>query len=107
MSPMVYSAENVRAAVMADEERLFAAWSANRPEGWSVDPRTKATVCIGHWMREELAKLVGDEDRRIQLNAFNRHSRSDDDLYELAAQILNDAAEGKIDRDRKPHRRWG
>lgn len=102
-----YSAESVRRAVLADEKRLFASWSANRQEGWRPDPRTKELICIGNWLSEELQKLVNDDDRRIQQHHFNRWSRSEDDLYELAAQILRDAVEGKIDRDRPPHRRWG
>jgi hypothetical protein len=28
-------------------------------------------------------------------------------LFELAAQVMNDAINDNIDRDRKTHRRWG
>lgn len=50
---------------------------------------------------------ISDEDRRTQEAMFNRYSRSDLDIYFLAASVLNDALDGKIDTDRKTHRRWG
>jgi hypothetical protein len=100
--------EEIQAIVTADEERLFAPWLVGRPEGYRADTATKTMVCLGYWLREELTKLgLSDDDRRIQESAFHRWSRSREDLFVLAAEIINDAIEGKIDRNRRPLRRWG
>lgn len=65
-------------------------------------------VCLGHWLDEELTRIqIDDTIRRLALWMYNRYSRSDEDLFELAAQVMNDAMGGKIDPTRKPHRRWG
>ena len=105
---VVFTAQAIREDVSRHEDRLFAPWRVGRPDNYAPDSRTKATVCLGFWMREELQKLgLSEEDRRIQENAFYRWSRSREDLFELAAEIMNDAASGNILRDRVPHHRWG
>lgn len=114
-----YSAEQIKSLIAADEERLFASWSVGRPIGWACDTQTKDAVCIGNWLSEEISRLISegfigpdgiqlsDDDRRIQQNTFNRWCRSRTDLFELAAEIMNDVLDGKILRDRIPHKRWG
>lgn len=103
-----YDADKIREKVTSDCERLFASHSSNRPEGWVCDQRTKDVVCLGYWLNEELT-MVGIDDvaRIVQLGTFNRYSRSDHDIWLLAAQIMNDVVEGNVDRSRKTHRRWG
>ena len=70
-------------------------------------------------MSEELSRLIvqgfagadnvpiDDADRKIQQQMFNRWCRSRTDLFELAAEIMNDVIDGKIARERIPHHRWG
>lgn len=105
---MSYTADLVREAVRKDFDRLFESYSTGRPENWIVNQRTKDVISISVWLREELTRVgVDDLGRRTQEGFFNRYSRSDDDLFELAAQLMNDALAGNIDRFRKTHRRWG
>ena len=105
---MAYDADTVTAQVAPQLDRLFAPWRVGRPDGWIPDPRTKELVCIGLWLREELTRLgLSDTDRKTQEGYYHRHSRSDENLYELAAKVLNDAVAGDIPQNRKPHRRWG
>jgi len=103
-----YSAAQIRRDVHADQERLFASWAVGRPVGWVCDQRTKDLVCLSLWLREEMTRLGLDElGRKTQEGVFHRYSRSDLDLFELAAGVMNDAVAGNIDRDRRTHRRWG
>ncbi len=105
---MTYTAQSVKDVVSREAERLFAPWAVNRHEGWTPGQRTQDVIGIGTWMDEELRRLnIDDEGRKIQLWYFNRWSRSVDDLFECAAEAMNDAVEGRIDRQRRPHRRWG
>jgi hypothetical protein len=94
-----YTAEGVLSAITAEEERLFAPWAVGRPEGWKPSKETKDTVCIGLWLREELSKLVGDDDRKTQEAVFYRWSRNRIDLHQLAAEILNDALDGNVEQN--------
>lgn len=107
---MSYTAEQIRAAVEADRERLFASWAVGRPEGWTCDQRTKDIVCLQYWLREELTRLLGEGDpegRRAVEGVFYRATRGATDVFELAAEVMNDAAAGNIERNRIPHKRWG
>lgn len=103
-----YTADSIREKVSADFERLFSSYAVGRSPNWVCDQQTKDIVSISVWMREELTRIgLDDLGRRTQENAFNRFSRSDKDLFELAAQLMNDALDDNIDRFRRPHRRWG
>lgn len=104
----MYTAASVQGVIEAERTRLFASYAAGRSPNWSVDQRTKDTVCLNVWLREELTRLNIDESgRKAQENEFYRLARNEDNLFELAAAILNNAVAGNIDRNRKPHRRWG
>lgn len=105
---MKYTREDVHAAVQADAERLFAPWCIGRPDTWKPDGRTKDTVTVGLWLREELTRMgLSEVDRKTQESVYHRFGRSDGDLFELAADVLNDALEGRIQQGRVPHHRWG
>jgi hypothetical protein len=105
---MVYTGEGIRELVGAGRERLFASYAVGRSPNWVCDVRTRDVVCLSVWLREELTSIGLDELGRKTLEGeFNRYSRSDDDLFELAADIMNKALSNDIDRDRKTHRRWG
>lgn len=102
-----YTAQAVRTAVEADIDRLFAPWLVGRPENYSPGPDLKLLVSLGYWLDEELRRLGCDDlDRKTQTWKYNRHSRTYD-IWETAAECLNDVLDGTVDRDRKPHRRWG
>ncbi len=103
-----YSAASVMLAVRTNQDRLFAPYAAGRPPRWTCDQRTKDVWCIGCWLSEELSHLnVGDDVRKVQVAEFNRYSRSDENLWDRAASIMNVAAAGEVDVNRKTHRRWG
>jgi len=103
-----YTAEEIARIVANNSIELFAEYSAGRPPNWSVNNRTRELVCIAKWMNQEMVAMgLDDLGRRMQEAQFNRFSRSDEDLYALAARIMNDTLEDRIDRKRKPHRRWG
>lgn len=105
---MRYTASFILGIIAAGRERLFADYARNRLENWKVDSRTQDFVCLSTWLREELTSVgIDDHGRIVQQGVFSRYSRSDDDLFELAAQVMNDAINDNIDRDRKTHRRWG
>lgn len=104
----LYTPETIECSIRSDEPRLLASYSEGRPSTWTVDRRTKDLVALSVWMREELTRLgIDEKGRKVQENAFNRHSRSDPNLFVLAAQLMNDALADNIDRDRIPHKRWG
>lgn len=87
---------------------MFAPYAVGRAENWACDIRTKDLVCIGNWLAAELVSLgISDVDRRTQEWRYNRESRSDPDLFEVAAQIMNDTVDGKVEQGRRYHRRWG
>jgi len=103
-----YTAEEIKREVKKDFDRLFAPWAVGRPETWIPDPRTKDLISIGAWLTEELQRLgASDDDRRTQQHYYNRWSRSEDDLFELAARTLNIVLSGAVEQNRVPHRRWG
>jgi hypothetical protein len=108
MGRLFYLPESVRDQVEADRERLFAHWAVGRPEGWSCDSRTKDLVCLEKWLTEELAKICANQDdRRTQLRYFNRCSRAEKDLFELASRTVNLVLSGFVEQGRVPHHRWG
>lgn len=105
---MTYTHQSVKEAVESQREALFASYAVGRSPTWSCDQRTKDLWCIGRWVNEELSRLnVDDRVRRVQIAEFHRYSRSDQDLWELAASIMNAAVEGTVDPNRRTHRRWG
>jgi len=102
-----YTAKFVQDAVEKDVERLFTPWAVGRPENWKPDPATKMLISTGYWIAEELKKICkNDADIRTQQGAYNRLSRTYD-IYETAAEVLNDALDGNIDQNRRGHKRWG
>ena len=105
---MRYTADIIRLAVDSNIDTLFASYSVGRPVNWTVDVRTKDLVCLAVWLQNELAAIgLSDADRRTQQLKFNRESRSDLDLFECAANIMNEALDGNVEQNRKMHHRWG
>ena len=108
MMPVRYTPIDIKQWVFESHERLFSSYSVGRPANWNCDARTRELVSLSVWLNEEMQLLsLDDAGRKAQLYQFNRRSRSEENLYDLAASIMNEVVEGTIDRDRKPHRRWG
>lgn len=102
-----YTAESVKQAVEADLDRLLVPWLVGRPPNYTMDTAAKHTVATGYWLAEELTRIGCNEaDRKTQCWKFNRHSRTYN-IFETAAECMNEAVEGRVEQDRKPHRRWG
>jgi hypothetical protein len=102
-----YTAQGVKQAVEADIERLFAPWLVGRSETYKADPATRNLVALGYWLGEELTRIgMNDADRRTQCWKYNRLSRTYD-IWETAAECLNEALDGNVEQNRRGHRRWG
>ena len=105
--PERYLPATVQAVVEADLDRLFGPWLVGRPPNYSTDKATKRLVALGYWLDEELRRLqVNDTDRKTQLGKYNRLSRTYD-VWQVAAECLNDVLDGSVEQGRVPHRRWG
>lgn len=105
---MKYTNEEIRLIIAQNSERLYKDYSSRRPEGWRADQRTHDMICLGVWLNEELAQIgIDDLGRITQIWQFNRRSRSEDDLFAIVSEIMNESICDKIDRKRTPHRRWG
>src|SRR5439155_1319333 len=101
-----YTPKAVKTAVEEDIDRLFTPWALGRPEGWLPDPATKMLVSLGYWLKKELSKVFNEIDLRTPLQRYNRKSRTFD-MFQVASDVINEALEGKVEQNRKPHRRWG
>lgn len=102
-----YEARPIQDAVESDLERLFAPWALGRPARWSPDLATKRLVSLGFWLEAELTRLgCNASDVKTQLAKYNRLSRTYD-VWQTAAECLNDVLDGKVEQNRVPHRRWG
>lgn len=104
---MRYAAKDIKATVEADIDRLLQPWLVGRSPNYTCDLATKHTVATGYFLEEELQRLgANDADRKTQCWKFNRLSRTYD-IFETAAECLNDVLDGTVEQNRKPHRRWG
>lgn len=101
-----FTSKMIRELVERDIERLFAHWLVGRSENYAVDSATKNIIAIGYWLDEQLSKICNDADRRTQCWKFNRMSRTYD-IWETAAECINEAIEGSVEQNRVGHRRWG
>lgn len=102
-----YVPEAIKHAVEIDIERLIAPWMVGRSENYTIDPTTKNLIALGYWLDEELVRMgCSDIDRRTQTWKYNRHSRTYD-MWETAAECLNEVIDGQIEQNRRGHRRWG
>lgn len=101
-----FTAEEVRTLVEGDLDRLLTPWMVGRAPNYTMDTATKHIVATGYWLERELSEICSDDDRRTQCWKFNRMSRTYD-VWETAAECMNEALEGAVEQNRKPHRRWG
>ncbi len=106
MTVIRYTAALVRQAVEGNVAILLAPWMVGRPENYTIDPTTRDLIALGYWVDKELALMCNDDDRRTQIWKYNRLSRTYD-IWETAAEVLNDVIDGKVEQNRRGHRRWG
>jgi hypothetical protein len=103
-----YTAELIKEDIESRRVELFASYAVGRADTWVCDSRTKDLICIANWLLLELTKIgISEVDRRTQQWKFNRESRADLDLFVCAADIMNEALDGKVQQNRIPHHRWG
>jgi hypothetical protein len=97
----LYTAESVRAALAPKWNTYFAKLAVGQTSTWKCDQRTGELFCLSQWIMDELIGLsCPDVDRRDVQAFFNRKSRAENDLYEVAARAMNTFVEGKIERYR-------
>lgn len=101
-----WTAQLIKEQVDSDLDRLLQPWMVGRPANYAMDPAAKYTVATGYWLNEKLAVICNDADRKTQNGKYHRLSRTYD-IFETAAECINEAIEGKVEQNRKPHRRWG
>ncbi len=103
---MTYTAEEVKRLVEAELDALLSPWMVGRPATYAMDSASKRTVATGYWLDRELGKVCNDADRKTQCWKYNRLCRTYD-VFEVAAEVMNEALAGDVEQNRKPHRRWG
>lgn len=101
-----WTAQRVKAAVDADIDRLLAPWMVGRPANYTMDQASRYTVATSYWLNEQLVLICNDADRKTQNGKYHRLSRTYD-IFETAAECMNEAIEGRVEQNRRPHRRWG
>jgi hypothetical protein len=71
-----------------------------------MDQAAKYTVATGYWLDRQLTRMgCNDADRKTQGGKYHRQSRTYD-IFEIAAECMNEAVRGRVEQNRKPHRRW-
>lgn len=101
------TAAGVNGLVDANIDRLLQPWLEGRSANYVMDPLARYVVATSYWLDEVLQTITAnDADRKTQLSKFHRMSRSFD-VFEVAAECINDVIDGKVEQNRKPHRRWG
>lgn len=101
-----YTAEQVKEAVLSELDKLLEPWMVGRAPNYSIDTATKHIIATGYWLDRELSKICSDEDRKTQCWKFNRMSRTYD-IWDTAAECINEAINKTVEQNRVPHRRWG
>lgn len=97
----LYTAKYVRQALFMTEPRYLLKLTEGQPSTWKCDQRTKDLFVINQWLYHELTVLgCPDEDRRFVLNFFNRKSRAEFNLIELATVAINSFLTNTIERCR-------
>jgi hypothetical protein len=102
----VYTAQMIKEIIETNLECLLQPWMVGRSQNYVMDSTAKFVVATGYWLEQELSKICNDADRRTQCWKFNRMSRTYD-VFEIASECMNEALNGLVEQNRKPHKRWG
>lgn len=101
-----YTPLQVRTLVEAELERLLVPWMVGRQANYTMSHATKLTVATEYWIREQLESICNATDLKTQVMKFHRETRTHD-IFEIAAECINEALQGTVEQNRKPHRKWG
>lgn len=102
-----YTPDAVRKSLNPKWDTYYAKLAIGQSPTWKCDQRTAELFCLSQWLIDELMVLnCPQEDRLDVQNFFNRKSRAEDDLYEVAARSVNSFLNGKIERFRKFQRHY-
>ena len=94
-----YTAESVRQSIEPMYETYFAKLALGQPPRWKCDQRTKDNFCLTQWMIDECNRIkCTPEDAHDLLRGFNRRARAEDDLYQVAANMMNSYLDNDIQR---------
>ncbi len=96
-----YTSDAVRCHIKDKYQTYLDRLMVNQPATWKCDDRTESTFILTQWLIDEMTLLSdNDVDRRAMLWYFDRKTRAEDDLYALAAKVMNDFVAGRIDNYR-------
>lgn len=107
----IYTSDTIRKCLEFKKQKYLDKLYAERSPTWNCDQRTKDLFCLSQWLMEEIDYYFNinsifaapsNEDRSDTLDFFNRKSRAEEDLFELAALAMNNLLQNKIERFRRP-----
>src|SRR6188474_1219746 len=101
-----YTPALIRTLVESDLERLLVPWMLGRQSNYTMSQATKLTVATEYWIREQLEPICNAVDLKTQVMKFHRETRTHD-IFEIASECINEALQGSVEQNRKPHRKWG
>lgn len=95
---MEYTRYNILRSITPRLPSYYSKLAVGQSPTWIPDVRTLELFSISQWLIDELISLgCSEDDRHKQMWFWNRKSRSEEDLYTLAALTLNNLIEGKVD----------
>jgi hypothetical protein len=96
-----FSVEKIKEGLERERPEFLASLYEGQPKNWSPNPRTADIYCLGAWLRRRLSEMPITPERQIQLVwYFNRILRAEDDLFSVAAHVMEIAVSG---RELEPH----
>lgn len=101
-----FTATQIKTLVESELERLLVPWMVGRQSNYAMSIATKHTIGTEYWLREKLTTICNEVDCKTQVMKFHRETRTHD-IFEIAAECINEALESRVEQNRKPHRKWG
>ena len=93
----LYTADSIRRSLAPKWDEYYAKLAVGQPANWKCDETTKQNFCLTQWMIDECAKLLCSwDDTHNLLRGFNRQARSSHDLYQTAAEVMNNYVNGEV-----------
>ena len=93
-----YTPIDVATQLLPVRDKYLAKFRLGQSETWIPDKRTEQLFLLSNFLIDELKSILPNDDDRIKMQRlFNRKARGTEDLFELAANVLTDALQGRID----------
>jgi hypothetical protein len=93
-----YNAMGVAISLANKRNQYLAKLRVGQSDTWKCDRRTEDLFVIQNWLIDELKQILPKDDDRLQMQRFfNRKASGTEDLYQLAANVMTDALQGRID----------